>query len=266
MKTKQYTENLYNIDCLSEKGLRSIPDSSVSCVLADPPFQMTKNEWDILIPIDSFWKEIIRISKPNAAIIIFTKQPFTTYMINSNPNIFRYELIWVKEKPTKFFESEKRPLPIHENILIFCKNGYPTYFPQMENGIPYRKTVNNSRKSNNYGKNMFDKHTTKNQGSRYPTTILFFKRDHANIGIHPTQKPVDLYKWLIKSYTKKGDLIVDPFLGSGSSILACISLGRKYIGYEKDPEIFLIMNKRIERFIRDRSDTYKKIVKNNAKF
>ncbi len=245
-------------DCLHPEGLPSIKTESVDCFLADLPYGVTQNTWDTIIPLDHLWTEILRITKPKSAILFFTKQPFTTLIINSNPNLFRYDLIWEKEKGTKFFEANDRPLPSHENILVFCKNGSPQYYPQKVPGKAYVKPTGDGHKSSNYGSDAFDDYSTVNSGDRYPTTVLKFARDHANQGIHPTQKPVALYEWLLRSYTKPNDLVVDPTFGSGASALACLRLHRQYFGCEINAEYYHLAHQRLQRFVRDGVDSFKK--------
>lgn len=229
---------LINDDCLN--AMKDIPDSSIDMILCDLPYGTTKNKWDNIIDLEKLWIEYERIIKENGCIVLFSQMPFTAKLVQSNLKLFRYEWIWEKESSTGFLNSKKMPLKIHENILIFYKN-LPTYNPQMRKGFkPY--ICKQGRPSSNY--EMYNKEIiTENNGNRYPIDIIKFNRDR---GLHPTQKPVALLEYLIKTYTNEGDLVLDNCMGSGSTGVACINTNRNFIGIELDEKYFKIAKDRIE--------------------
>lgn len=231
-------DKIYNMDCL--EGMKAIPDGSVDAVICDLPYGTTRNQWDSVIPLDQLWTEYRRITKPNAAIVLFSQQPFTSALVMSNPQMFRYEWIWQKESGTGFLNAKKMPLKEHENVLLFYDT-LPTYNPQMKHGYePYR--CKSGDPSSNYG----SQHSveTVNNGERYPTTIVPFDRDPD--AWHPTQKPVDLLRYLVLTYTNEGDTILDPFMGSGTTAIACIKERRHFIGFELNKEYYDKACKRIK--------------------
>ena len=231
-------DKIYNLDCL--EGMKQIPDHSVDAIIADPPYGTTRNQWDSVIPLDELWAEYRRVTKPNAAIVLFSQQPFTSALVMSNPDKFRYEWIWQKENGTGHLNAKKMPLKEHENVLLFYDN-LPIYNPQMKQGFePYR--FKSGDPSTNYG----SQHSveTINMGLRYPTTIVKFDRD--NNGFHPTQKPVDLLRYLVLTYTNEGNTVLDNFMGSGTTAIACIREKRHFIGFELNKEYYEKAKKRIE--------------------
>ena len=230
-------DNIYNCDCL--EGMKQIPDGSVDAVICDLPYGTTRNQWDSVIPLDNLWDEYRRIAKTNAAIVLFSQQPFTSALVMSNPSMFRYEWIWEKENGTGFLNAKKMPMKIHENILVFYKN-LPTYNPQFTKGDPYVSHC--SGHSSNYGH--YESVVVVNDGYRYPIDIIQFNRD--TDGFHPTQKPVDLLRYLVMTYTNEGDTILDNCMGGGTTAIACIKEKRHYIGFELDKNYFDKAMKRIE--------------------
>ena len=230
-------DKIYNMDCL--EGMRQIPDGSIDAVICDLPYGTTRNQWDSVIPLDLLWAEYRRITKPNAAIVLFSQQPFTSALVMSNPQMFRYEWIWQKEMGTGFLNAKKMPMKEHENILLFYEN-LPTYNPQMKQGEPYR--CKNGALSSNYGDRQ--QVETINNGERYPTTIIQFDRDAD--AFHPTQKPVDLLRYLVLTYTNEGDTVLDNCMGSGTTAIACIKEKRHFIGFELSKEYFDKAQRRIK--------------------
>ena len=203
------------------------------------PYGTTKNKWDSVIDLEELWEAYKRIIKENGAIVLFAQTPFDKVLGCSNLNMLKYEWIWEKDNGTGFLNAKKMPLKIHENILIFYKKP-PTYNPQMRTGFkPY--TVKAGRKSSNYGKQI-DVVTT-NDGDRYPLDLIKFNRDKDKV--HPTQKPVALCEYLIKTYTNEGDVVLDNCMGSGSTGVAAINLNRNFIGIELNDEYFKIAEERI---------------------
>lgn len=222
-------DHIYNMDCL--EGMRLIPDGTIDAVICDLPYGTTACAWDSVIPFDKLWEHYRRVCKPNAAIVLFSQQPFTSTLVMSNPQMFRYEWIWQKEMGTGFLNAKKMPLKDHENVMVFYRD-LPTYNPQMKQGEPYR--CKNGALSNNYGHR--EQVETINNGERYPTTIIKYDRDKDKF--HPTQKPVDLLRYLVLTYTNEGDTVLDNCMGSGTTAIACIKERRHFIGFELSKEYF----------------------------
>lgn len=232
-KTKKIDNKvlLFNEDAL--KVLHKLPDKSVDLVLVDLPYGTTSCKWDSIIPLDKMWKELNRICKVNSAMVFTAQQPFTWKLCASNPEDFKYELIWSKPNATNPFRAKYAPMKKHENILIFYKK-QPVYNPQMETGKPYKW---NSRRSGGEAANILQKKDTpiNNTGTRYPSSILPIKQER---GLHPTQKPVELMEWLIKTYSNEGQTVIDFTMGSGTTGVAALKNNRKFIGVEMDEKYF----------------------------
>lgn len=226
-------------DCL--EVMKSIPDKSVDLILCDLPYSTTQNKWDKIIPFASLWEEYERIIKNNGAVVLFAQSPFDKALAMSNIKMFKYEWIWEKEQGTGFLNSKKMPLKNHENILVFYKK-QPTYNPQMRIGFkPYICKKGNH--GTNYGA---DKGAiTISDGTRFPLDVLRFTRDKERL--HPTQKPVALLEYLVKTYTNEGDTVLDNCMGSGSTGVACVKTKRNFIGIELDGTYFEIAKNRIEQ-------------------
>lgn len=234
------TVNLMQGDCL--ELLKTIPDGSVDMVLVDLPYGTTRNRWDSVIPFDSMWEQINRVCKSNAAKLFFAQTPFDKLLGASNLQQLKYEWIWEKEAGTGFLNSKKMPLKNHENVLVFYKD-LPKYNPQMRQGKPY--TAKKGHHGTNYGQ---DKGAiTVSTGERYPLSVLRFNRDKNKF--HPTQKPVELLEYLIKTYTQENETVLDFTMGSGSTGVACVNTGRKFIGIELDDKYFNIAQQRINAAI-----------------
>lgn len=227
-------------------------DKSIDMILCDLPYGTTQNKWDSIIPLDLLWAQYSRISKDNAATVLTAQTPFDKILGVSNLDKLKYEWIWEKSQGTGFMNAKKMPLKSHENILVFYKN-LPTYNPQMTEGKPYTtKRKGNVDTGENYGKVGIQMRTdTINNGLRYPTTSpLKFKYDKDKL--HPTQKPVELFKYLIKTYTNEGDLVLDNCAGSGTTAIACENLNRRWICIEKDDNYFNVAKERIEKHLKDK--------------
>ena len=224
-------------DCL--ELMKDIPDESIDMILCDLPYGTTKNKWDSVIPLNKLWKSYERIIKDNGAIVLFSQMPFSAELVHSNLKLFKYEWIWRKDNGTGFLNAKKMPLKIHENILVFYKK-LPLYNPQMRTGFkPYK--CKQGRHSTNYG--AYEQgHITESNGERYPIDIIKFKKDS---GLHPTQKPVELLEYLIKTYTNENETVLDNCMGSGSTGVACINTNRDFIGYELNEEYFNIAQNRL---------------------
>lgn len=242
------TENikLYHGDCL--EVMKDISDNSVDMILCDLPYGTTECKWDKFIDNKSMWEHYNRILKESGNIILFASQPFTTKLIESNPKMFRYEIIWIKTRPTGFANANCRPMKKHENILIFTKaststagNIHATYNPQ---GLIEceRKVKRTSRGYQGERQNSKDEYVSK--FTNYPTSIVEFPSEGKTV--HPTQKPVDLLEYLIKTYSNDGEVVLDNCMGSGSTGVACANTNRKFIGIELDKNYFNIAKERIE--------------------
>lgn len=201
--------------------LARLPDASVDMVLCDLPYQVTQNSWDVMIPLGGMWNNLHRICKERSAIVFTAMQPFTSLLVSSNMKMFRDEWIWRKSNGTGFLDAKNRPMRNHESILVFSRKRCD-YYPQMREGDPYRCFT--ASETANYGK--FDKIMTISTGERYPLTVLEFASDK---GLHPTQKPVALFEYLIKTYTQEGDIVLDFTSGSGTTAVAARKCGRRFI-------------------------------------
>lgn len=227
-------------DCL--ELMKGIPDKSIDMILCDLPYGTTRNKWDSVIPLDKLWEQYEGIIKDNGAIVLFSQMPFTAKLVHSNLKLFKYEWIWQKDNATGFLNAKKMPLKIHENILVFYKK-LPTYNPQMRKGFkPYTCKQGRGSSSWNYNEN-FGGYITENNGERYPVDVIKEKREN---GLHPTQKPVELLEYLIKTYTNEGEIVLDNCMGSGSTGVACINTNRNFIGFDINKDYIELSKKRIE--------------------
>tara|TARA_R110000787_G_scaffold232923_1_gene339970 strand:- start:50 stop:778 length:729 start_codon:yes stop_codon:yes gene_type:complete len=227
-------------DCLDK--LTEISDGSVNMIMADLPYGTTACKWDSIIPLELLWKEFKRVTTDNAAMVFTAQQPFTTALAGSNLADFRYEWIWEKPQGTNPMNAKIMPLKSHENILVFYEKK-PIYNPQMWYSTPYTGFSSNKSKIGEVYGSAKSKHRDNPEGSRYPKTILKFKQEK---GYHPTQKPIALMEYLIKTYTNEEDVVLDPTMGSGTTGVACVNTNRKFIGIELEKEYFDTAKKRID--------------------
>lgn len=245
---------VYNGDCLDL--MRDIPDKSIDMILCDLPYGTTNCKWDVIIPFEPLWEQYKRIIKDNGAIVLTASQPFTSQLVMSNPKMFKYEWIWDKTDPSGFVNAKLMPIKSIENILVFSKgktsNGNKNnmiYHPQ--NLIECNKIVNAKR--NKLHENSFARASHKEfhlqQHTNYPKQILKFANDKKN-KLHPTQKPVALFEYLIKTYTNDGETVLDNCSGSGTTAIACLNTNRNYILMEKDEEYFNLSVERIDKHIK----------------
>ncbi|QRY15665.1 DNA-methyltransferase [Bacillus cereus] len=238
---------VFNMDCL--EGMKMIPDKSVDMILCDLPYGTTACKWDSIIPFDLLWQQYERIIKDNGAILLTASQPFTTKLIASNMKLFRYEWIWKKgNHVTGFPNANRMPLKNHENVLVFYKK-LPKYYPQdlilLDKPIQ-KKEIRNikvfGKRNNESLNNVYVKKYT-----NYPKSVIDFPRDSKTF--HPTQKPVALFEYLIKTYTKEGETVLDNCMGSFTTAIACINTNRNYIGFEMDEEYWKLGNERVNTHI-----------------
>lgn len=235
---------LHNVDCLSDDGLKQIQNKSVDMILCDPPYGVTaRNEWDNCLDLNALFKEIDRIIKPNAAVIFFSQGMLTAQlMMGPWKNYWRYNLIWKKNKPRGFLNAKKMPLRYHEDIVVFYKKT-PKYNPQM---VETGKAINSCTRKptgTNYSITMGGSNKRAGKTDRYPGSILDFSV--VNYPQHPTEKPVDICEFLIKSYTEPDSTVLDMCAGSGTTGVACIKNNRFFFGFEKDKNYYDIAIQRL---------------------
>lgn len=237
--------NLMQGDCL--ELMRRIPDKSVDMILCDLPYGTTQNKWDAVIPLDALWKQYERVITDHGIIVLFAAGMFTADLMQSNRKLWRYNLVWHKTQPSGFLNARKMPMRAHEDLCVFYKK-LPVYHPQKTSGHP-RKTSTAEQKmrckqsvSTNYGDYGL---VSYDSTERYPTSILTFAKDIQKAALHPTQKPVALCEWLIKTYTDEGATVLDNCMGSGTTGVACAHTGRKFIGMELEQEMFQTAMNRI---------------------
>ena len=234
-------DKIYNMDCL--EGMKQIPDGSVDAIICDLPYGTTENEWDIVIPFDKLWEQYLRIMKDNAPVILFSQMPFTIDVVCSQRKLFRYEWIWEKTCPTGVMNANKMPLKAHENICVFYKK-LPTYNPQKWKGKILKGVKRSSVQSKNYGKQGVLEHYPDPEGLRFPLDVIVFPPDADRSDSthckdrHPTQKPVDLLRYLVRTYSNEGDTILDNCMGSGTTAVACIKEKRHFIGFELNKDYY----------------------------
>lgn len=245
MSNEKMLNKITHGDCLAV--MKGIEDKSVDMILCDLPYGTTQNKWDSVIPLEELWKHYNRVIKDNGAIVLTAQTPFDKVLGCSNLKMLKYEWIWEKTTATGHLNAKKKmPMKAHENILIFYKK-LPTYNPQKTTG--HKRKVSsathkrNSKLSSNYNPSNF---TNYDSTERYPRSVLLFPTDKQKSAIHPTQKPVALFEYLIKTYTNEGDTVLDNCIGSGTTAVACINTKRNFIGIELEEKYYNIANKRIE--------------------
>ena len=250
-------------DCL--ELMKTLDDTSVDLILCDLPYGTTRNKWDSVIDLELLWEQYNRVIKDRGAILLFAQTPFDKVLGVSNLENLRYEIIWQKTAPTGFLNAKKMPMKAHENILVFYKK-LPTYNPQMTQGHPRKVSSKESRAKsverqklkvdnkdsnyNFYGESVEGYDSTE----RYPLSVQVFAKDQQKENYHPTQKPVALLEWLLKTYTNEGDLVLDNCMGSGSTGVACVNLNRNFIGMELTEQYFEIAKERIEKVVKAKDE------------
>jgi site-specific DNA-methyltransferase (adenine-specific) len=233
------TLSLHHGDCL--EIMKSIPDASVDMILCDLPYGTTACRWDSVIPFDNLWEQYERIAKPRSAIVLTACQPFTSRLVMSNPDLFRYEWIWEKNRPTGFLDANRRPLNNYESILVFSKEA-PVYYPQMTGGkLHHRQTRHSKPQTAVCGAFRYLETTESNM--YYPRRVVKFSTERNTV--HPTQKPVALMEYLIRTYTREGETVLDNCMGSGTTGVACVNLNRNFVGIELDKKYFQTAENRI---------------------
>ena len=229
-------------DCL--ELMKSIPDGSIDLILADPPYGTTECKWDTVIPFNEMWAEIHRVMKPCGTVLLFGTEPFSSLLRASNIKQFRYDWIYEKSAATGFLNAKKQPLRAHEIISVFYKK-QPTYNPQKTTGHRRKLSERTDVNSECYGKAI--KRVAYDSTDRYPRSVQKFSSDKQKESFHPTQKPVALTEYMVNTYTNQGDVVLDFVMGSGTTGVACVNTGRRFIGIELDENYYQIAADRIER-------------------
>ena len=244
---------IYNEDCLI--GMQKIPDKSIDMILCDLPYGTSACSWDSVIPIQKLWEHYLRILKPTGTIVLFGSEPFSSVVRNSNLTMYKYDWKWVKPRGANFLNAKFQPLKNYEDVMVFSncaasfskKGNSMKYNPIMATGIPYTCVSGKQKqeKNNSTVRSKIKSVETVSDGKRYPKSILEFSPDKEKV--HPTQKPVALCEYLIKTYTDEGEAILDNCIGSGTTAIACLNTKRNFIGFEKDKEYFKKAIDRIEK-------------------
>ena len=234
-KIDDFINNVFEGDCL--EIMKQLPDKSIDMVLCDLPYGTTQNKWDSVIPLGELWQQYRRIVKDDGAIVLTSQGMFTAELMVSNPKMFRYKWIWEKSKSTNFLNAKKQPLRKHEDVCVFYRR-QPVYHPQMIDGEPYDKGIRKNQMSGSYGD--FQPVHVHSDGKRYPTDIIYFKTAESEGKVfHLTQKPVELGRYFVRTYTNPGDIVLDNTSGSGSFLVAALLEGRNFIGIEKNENVAL---------------------------
>lgn len=266
-KIDSFVNKVVQGDCLDV--MRSLPDQSIDMILCDLPYGTTQNKWDSVIDIEKLWAEYERIIKDNGAIVLTSQGIFTAKLILSNEKLFKYKITWIKSKPTNFLNAKKQPLRKHEDICVFYKK-QPTYNPQMTKGEAYDKGIRKDQYTGSYGN--FKPRHVKSNGERYPNDVVFYEEQNLDDFVyiktaesegtvyHPTQKPIELGRYLIKTFTNPGDIVLDNACGSGSFLLSAVLENRKFIGIEKNEDVLLHKVKPVD-YIKICTNRIKEIVK-----
>jgi site-specific DNA-methyltransferase (adenine-specific) len=233
-------------DCL--ELMKDLPNESIDMILADLPYGTTQNKWDVIIPLDKLWEQYERIIKENGMICLTSAEPFTSTLITSNKKMFKYDLIWDKKLSSGFLNAKRMPLRRHEQILCFYKK-LPTYNPEMVTRGKVRKkgiTTETGKHTSNYGE---FKNSVVENNEYYPTSIIEVSNANRKDKLHPTEKPVALLEYLIKTYTNENEIVLDNTMGSGTTGVACVNTNRGFIGMELDDKYFEIAKARINEAI-----------------
>lgn len=236
---------IFNCDMFSDQGFKSLANNSINAIITDFPYGTLnkRNQWDKIIDYTQFWQEVKRIGFDNTPIISTAQMPFTAFLVSTNYQDFKYTMVWEKSKATSYLNAKKQPMRAHEDIVVFY-NKQCTYNPQMTQGEPYNKGCA-IRDTMAYGKQEKAVLVKNDTGLRYPRSVQYFVTAEREGKLHPTQKPIALFEWLIKTYTNERDVVLDPCMGSGTTGVACINTNRNFIGFEKDTEYFEKASNRI---------------------
>jgi len=244
-----FENTLWLGDCFDVMAM--LPDQSIDMILADLPYGTTKCKWDTVLPFDLLWEQYKRVIKPGKAIVLTGSQPFTSALVMSNPAMFKYEWIWEKSKASNFLLAKKQPLKAHENVLVFA-NGSPCYYPQKTQGEPYyRGGINQKHDNPEVSNNIpnYHNHIRKSEdGMRFPRSVQYFKTAEFEGKFHPTQKPVALFSYLIKTYSQENEIVLDNVAGGFTTAISAIETGRQYICIEKDEKYYNLGYQRVQEY------------------
>lgn len=260
---EDYRNRIIQGDCL--EVMQGFPDESIDMILCDLPYGSTQNKWDSIINLDLLFSEYRRVIKTRGAIVLTSSGLFTAKLMLHAPDIYKYKMVWVKSKATNFLNAKKQPLRKYEDICVFYK-AQPTYNPQMSEGESYDKGVRKDQLTGSYGD--FSPRHVKSDGTRYPTDILYFKTAESEGPVyHPTQKPVDLGRYLIRTFTNPGDIVLDNACGSGSFCVSAVLEGRSFIGIEKNEDVALFKRHPIDyiQICNDRIEKAQELAKSATK-
>jgi site-specific DNA-methyltransferase (adenine-specific) len=233
-------------DCL--ELMKDLPDKSIDAIICDLPYGTTACKWDSIIPLEPLWKEYKRIIKDNGAIVLTASQPFTTVLIGNDLKMFKYNLVWDKVAVTNPMLAKKQPMRCHEDILVFYDK-QPTYNPQMRVGVKWSRAGKKQHTTDTLGQSTLFNNGSDESEMKYPKSIITFSNADKTKNKHPTQKPLALMEWLVKTYTNEGETVLDNAMGSGTTGVACINTNRNFIGMELDDKYFEIAEKRINEAI-----------------
>lgn len=251
-KIDKIVNSIFEGDCI--EIMKQFPDNCIDMILCDLPYGTTQNKWDSIIPLDELWHEYKRIIKENGAIVLTSQGLFTAQLMLSNPKQFKYKWVWEKSKPTNFLNAKKQPLRKYEDVCVFYKK-QPVYNPQMVQGEPYDKGFRKNQLSGSYGD--FQPVHVHSDGKRYPTDVIYFKTaESEGEVIHPTQKPVELGRYFVRTYTNPGALVLDNTFGSGSFLLSALLEGRNFVGIEKNKDVHLFKEKEIDYILAAKKRLY----------
>lgn len=254
---------IYQVDCL--EGMKLIPDGSIDMILCDLPYGTLSEKWDKIIPFEPLWKQYERVIKCTGAIVLTASQPFTSKLVMSKPELFKYAWVWEKSRATGHVHAKNKPLKIHEDVLIFSK-GTTVHASQSKNRMTYnpqgltkvdRESYRPSRgiKGHVYAPvRPSHKQTYVQEFEGYPKSVLKISSEHNVNAYHPTQKPVALFEYLIRTYTNESEIVLDNCMGGGTTAIACVNTNRKFIGFETDPNYFEVANKRLDGIYNDGDD------------
>ena len=247
LKIPEIINSVIEGDCL--EVMKKMPDSCIDMILCDLPYGTTQNKWDSVIPLEELWRQYKRVLKPNGVVVLTSLGLFTAQLMLSQPKMYKYRWIWQKSKATNFLNAKKQPLRKFEDVCVFYSK-QPTYNPQMIEGEPYDKGVRKNQLSGSYGD--FQPAHVRSDGLRYPTDVIYFKTAESEGDVwHPTQKPVELGRYLVRTYTNPGDIVLDNTCGSGSFLVSALLEGRNFIGIEKNEDVALFKKEEIDYILED---------------
>ena len=242
LKIPEIINSVIEGDCL--EVMKKMPGGCIDMILCDLPYGTTQNKWDSVIPLEELWRQYKRVLKPNGVVVLTSLGLFTAQLMLSQPKMYKYRWIWQKSKATNFLNAKKQPLRKFEDVCVFYSK-QPTYNPQMIEGEPYDKGVRKNQLSGSYGD--FQPAHVRSDGLRYPTDVIYFKTAESEGDVwHPTQKPIELGRYLVRTYTNPGDIVLDNTCGSGSFLVSALLEGRNFIGIEKNEDVALFKAKKID--------------------